>query len=443
MFFGSCQILKTHKKHTMRDVVLKCLTMILALCVTSMTLKPCLDRLPNSCKSRLTPVWRYGDNKYTMRFVCRHLAHGFSFSNSTLQTLRMCSIKIEGVYFNLKANSIVDQKFKASELQSFRNRIASGSIHEYLKVIMNNVQGFEIDAFRQTSFRSLTISFKFYHSSLVFFSNGSRLKKCSEYPRHPSSFFQLLRPTGPPSASYLEFYYPKSYSRICPLAFRNLNVPILVVHQLIETFYKKNILTFLDDLPDDVTDINATLNDVTFSACEKITVNKRIINPLVFNRTRSLKFIGEIRAIESGTFKSLAYLNTITFEAAYWRKMIQHGADWIRDLCPEVKGNLMSSSSVNRARKTISINYEYINLETNQFNDVFPDEDFCIYREFSFNQTVSLSFLNIKITESRLTCTIVWLFRSFSINTVSGQYNPSEINQILKVLAKRCQFEKR
>lgn len=204
---------------------------------------------------------------------------------------------------------------------------------------------------------------------------------------------------------------------VCPLAFANLKIGQLHLEQLADTFYKKNVLVFTD-LPEGVKSINASIIRVRFYNCEKIKLNRGILNWHLFENIRFLSTSGEIASIEAETFKSMKNLAYIDISDTNWRKLFQRGIRWTYDLNAHVRVvdlndfKILNSYFKNESYVVILVDAAKKLIAT-PVADVFPDEDFCIYEKFPFEQMIVLDKTEFLNNETKLTCTFVWLFRHF------------------------------
>jgi hypothetical protein len=97
------------------------------------------------------------------------------------------------------------------------------------------------------------------------------------------------------------------------------------------------------------------------------------------------------------------------------------GIEWIRNINKDLNLNLSDARQIYENQLKISFIFLAV---TPSMADVFPDEDFCLYKDFPFNQLVILihgciSKSVLYADRQKLTCTYLWLiqrYRSFALN---------------------------
>ena len=147
-------------------------------------------------------------------------------------------------------------------------------------------------------------------------------------------------------------------------------------------------------------------------------------------------------------------INSIIF------RKINHkqGIEWIRQLNNGVTLNLSKSEPApnsNLAKEIVLM--RSLTKPTNPISNIFPEEDFCIYVDFPFNQFVIIKeviyddvFKAIN-TDTKFTCTYLWLIQYYEFysryyfniyngtdNYISEAMNSSEFKAISK-----CNFEEK
>ena len=96
----------------------------------------------------------------------------------------------------------------------------------------------------------------------------------------------------------------------------------------------------------------------------------------------------------------------------YWRKLFRNGIEWTYDLNSDIRVNLSDPDMIKKHvddNLFIQIRAYFIEIEYSEgiFPFYFPNEDFCLYAKFPFEQMILVG-LTI-ITEYDWPCTLVWL----------------------------------
>lgn len=123
-------------------------------------------------------------------------------------------------------------------------------------------------------------------------------------------------------------------------------------------------------------------------------------------------------------------LNHLYVDSCATRRFFQkNGIKWTRSINPETNVDLSQPqdklldiplTKPNKSRTYFLI--EVLTFLTLTVNEVFPDEDFCLYNDFPFEQLVIVSFYmdnlqleNIKNNKTKISCTYAWLARYHSV----------------------------
>ena len=290
-----------------------------------------------------------------------------------------------------------------------------------------NLKGFELDIIDNNfnkSLRNLTADYFYYFKcikcTIAFYSNDRLIKTCQDITdaNRIMSLFQfscfLEHPEIGNLGIIMSLYDPQFKTAICPLFFNNSLFYNLNIIGFTDTFYKRNVLTFENRIFDD---LNSTINVLQIYV-ENINIDSNLMNPSVFQRTEILKLFGKVKTIDGRSLNLLKSLYCIMLSKDHFRDMIhKNGIKWMRDLNSNLSVNLSNF-------KDLESNYKYIkevNIYCNSYNPeirlskVFPDEDFCLYKDFPFKQLVILAeyaereeVLNLLKTRD-YTCTYLWL----------------------------------
>ena len=302
-----------------------------------------------------------------------------------------------------------------------------------------NLKGFDlnvIDNNFNSSFRNLTADFFYYFNcincKIEFYSNDRPIKTCQEITNSINqtsvsimSLFQfscfLEHPEIGNLGPILTLYDPHFKSTICPLMFNNSLFYNLNFISLVDTFYKRNILTFENQTFDD---LNSTIKYLNIHA-ENVNIDSSLLHPSVFERTEEIHLYGKFNKIDGSTIGALKSLNRIIFSKEYFRDIVhKNGIKWMSGFNANLSVNLSNFED-------LEYNYVYRRkffAECNSYtpeirlSKLFPDKDFCLYKDFPFKQLVILSEfvereqvykLFNSSTSRDYTCTYLWLAQYF------------------------------
>lgn len=200
---------------------------------------------------------------------------------------------------------------------------------------------------------------------------------------------------------------------LCPLVFNNSNMLYLVVTDLIDSFYKTSIIRISNETS--FSSFNSYIPNLVILT-QDIRVNLNLLNPLVFQNLNTILIEGSIKSIDWEIFKSLKNLIDVNFETIHFRKLIhRNGIEWIKQINSHIHANLSNWDNIS----------QYLNLSImitlscsdykheDRMSKVFPDEDFCLYADYPFDQMVLLfqtcHYTMIPFVDTNYSCTYLWI----------------------------------
>ena len=361
-----------------------------------------------------------------------------------------------------KTDSIISFRWTSNDLTildkqfNFTNVIRYFDYFENLRLSlkMNDLKGFDVNFLeRNYSFNkwSKPISIDIINSRFEFYHNKKKLNSCQDFVdsniTEIESIFQIHK-LCKTRIGFLTLDNVEYRQNTCPLVFSNTRIIFLKINGLVNTFYKKNVFTFSDEI---YTNLNSNINVLWLGDTININLDLNFVHPSIFNYTNKISTgrYSFLNKINGDIFEHLKYLKTIDIGNMNFRK-INHkqGIKWIRQINQDVNVNLSNISdnySLNRAVQII--------ISSAYFKNIFPEEDFCIYVDFPFNQLVIVNVLWIGKNEynyDKLTCTILWLIQHYVQYLNIYKDNKSQLNDLLKILnsteyksISNCNFEQK
>ena len=339
------------------------------------------------------------------------------------------------IEFRFHNNFVLNKHFNITNLFSYLSYFRYQT-----NAIFTNLNGFEIYILNDSNQHLPKENVQYViciKCKIDFYSNGRLLKTCQDIIDSNSnnnssliwSLFQIQRNIL--VGLNMLFFDSQFKTILCPLVFKNSNLSHFILSGLSDTFYKKNILkienrTFID--------LNSTIQHIEFINVNNINIDSNLLNPSVFQYTEGVSFSGQVNMIDGNSLNALENIMSIEFYKDNYRDMIhKNGIKWIRDLNPDLNVNLSISNLAEEIEETYVSQLKMIVLRSKSplsnihLSKVFPDEDFCLYKDFPFNQLVIVTelandyilieFLNS--TRQHYTCTYLWLAQYFHkfINT--------------------------
>lgn len=182
-------------------------------------------------------------------------------------------------------------------------------------------------------------------------------------------------------------------------------------------------MSFSKDYKNENEQLNSDITILGIFNALNIDLDSNILNRYVFAKIKYIIFYGQLSSIEIDLFKPFEYFRSVRFDSSIKRVIHKQGITWISYINSNLSVNLTNATEVNinfEHYKQITIglwNYYY---SEKTIKELFPDEDFCLYKNFPFDQLVVLIQLNVtrdgkidSILDTSLTCTYLWLAQYF------------------------------
>ena len=432
--------------------------------------------LPNGCSIQPIKydIKEYGYEKYIFdddvkAIKCKVVKqYQFRFVQNDFMTNKSnwCIInnqsQFEMIIFEWPKNGeeiILDKSFDVTNMIKYLTKY----FYWFFDIYFVKLRGFEI-SLSNITIKTTGIKYLIcYGCRMNFYSNGKLIKSCEDILESNSTVMSIfqMKLYHFKNLWYLELDNNEFPTDICPLVFKNSKIDYLVLTGLVDSFYKENILRFTNDT---FYRLNSSIKGLQLSKVESINLDLKILNPSVFKDVEDILVTGSLKSIDKSIFIKLENLFQIRLETAYFRKLVhENGIEWINEINKNHKKvNLGDINEIYKNRDIIKyINiYCYEKLKEVPLFKVFPDEDFCIYKEFPFDRLVILkqhctTNKSIEmINTDEFTCTYLWLVQYFNfyhdyykylLNATSDDVYYLNINKIIEsksfIERSKCNFD--
>lgn len=340
----------------------------------------------------------------------------FEFNVSSMLDNEWCLIgktTEETQIFELKWNrkldsrAILGKRFGIKKLFSYLRHIITSI---FLNIV--NAKGFDLDFFESTNDDS-----KYAIDNLIcvrcqfnFYKNGKLANSCKDIGN--SSISSIFQFTYFEDKIHMILGECEFKETLCPLVFKDSSLERLIVTGLIDSFYKKSILRFSNET---FNDLNSTVYQVELFI-ENVNIDSQLFHPSVFEYVTEIFLKGFVNSVDPNIFKPLTMLLFVSFETAHFRKLIhKNGIEWIKQVNNHIHVNLSDIYDIIgyfSYSKTLALSCEQFKHEE-RMSRVFPDEDFCLYKDYPFDQLVLLfQICNSSILpfiNTDFSCTYLWL----------------------------------
>ncbi|CAF0872107.1 unnamed protein product [Brachionus calyciflorus] len=305
----------------------------------------------------------------------------------------------------------------------------------------------------------VTIGVTYQYSRFLFYYEGKLVQTCNQI-RHIEPYSIL---------NYVNYYWflmelAFRNVNICPLVFKNVSIQIFFVNTQMDTFFTKRTLKFenIDLLPNE---LNCKISAVYFGKVLNLKLDEKFLNYHVFKYLRDFRVTGKINFIQKDVFKNFTNIRRMIFDGQNFRQLIhKNGIEWIKSINSNINLNFSSLSDILNhldliVRLNVQFNYkdyvDYLSYEPIlNPNNTFPDEDICLYKNFPFNQFITLVFDSYSYDTadlSNLSCTTFWLSHKIikyeiflnSQKKVNVSYKNLLESSKFNIMLKKCDFEMR
>ncbi|CAF0913488.1 unnamed protein product [Brachionus calyciflorus] len=366
---------------------------------------------------------------------------------------------------HIEGYSIVDQKKIKGEdfLQKILNISSKIENSGIVKIFLSRINGFLVENKNLTQLlviKKVLIGLR--ESDFNFYLGNELIKSCDQIRNATVQHLLNL-------ANFYLFEMSRSIRKnvICPLLFKNVQIYAFLINRIMQTFYVWQSVKFENYSENSILNLNSNIEMLILSQVIKLNLDENLINPYIFKNLNQLIIYGEINSMQIDLLKYFKNLRSIEMDGQNLRKFLHKiGIEWTKYLNSNKKIDPFNFTEINSNLKFIVqflitydetdyVAYYYENFSPlYNLNKTFPDEDFCLYKEFPFDKLIQIyskAYDYNSVLNPSVSCTFIWLtYRTYmfnmyyeSINKPNGHYEYLiNASNILKIVSD-CQFEKR
>ena len=331
-----------------------------------------------------------------------------------------------------------------------KGMIDYGSLIEFTKdikkrevIVFEFFSGFQVNLFDEMKFNK---DIAYLYCILDFYSGEKLLKSCQDFQEatnstDPKSIFQLFKNLN------LRIMLD-GITKLCPLAFKEAEV--FKFHIFGDNSF--NLKRFLTFSPERYEDMNAKIEQISIYI-NNFDLNFDLLHPSVFKSLRFIFLITKVNTIHQDLFLIFKNLSNILLKLEYTRSLMhKNGIEWIKNINKDVNCDLNNITQISEYVNNKSLKFIYHDAEyspsSSHLREVFPDEDFCLYKDFPINQLVVVYKYTAEMPRPRkyIGCTYLWITRSYK--DLAKIYTRDEIfksildSEEYKSIS-RCNFDER
>ena len=227
---------------------------------------------------------------------------------------------------------------------------------------------------------------------------------------------------------------------LCPLLFKDANLSSFSTHNAF------TILPFAQ-----MAELNAYFEGLSLYE-DDFSFDVRSFDPILFrNVSRIRTYNARVVRIEADFFRHFEHLSYMALEVKNLEDLFvaTDGAGWLRGLNHRVNVNISQSPSLSQSQsqsQSVKASRITVTLTDNSNSYLFPDSDFCWFKDFPHSQLV---FVQIESKANyECTCTIYWLHMHKRYHSFDYVYNArlkacfADENKFASAVA-QCDFSER
>lgn len=166
-----------------------------------------------------------------------------------------------------------------------------------------------------------------------FYLGEKQMRSCDDYENfHPRSIFQFFSDYF--QDVYLFLSEPKN--KICPLAFKSVDSLLYYIIGY-NSYFSRRLIEFSNET---FADLNSTIIQLEIRI-ENVEIDFRLIHPSVFQETKFIYVLNQVKSIHTDFFLNLTNVKNILFDSTYFRSLIhRQGIEWIRNINKNLDVNI-------------------------------------------------------------------------------------------------------
>ena len=232
--------------------------------------------LPDEC--RLETFKRLFDDRKKLVILCDIKNDAFEFKIKE----KSCNLT-NVIIFNWSSNKLITVEKKFNLTSVIRYFKSSVYIHFW------NLKGFETNILENMHSFQNKISISLSNSRFDFYHNKKLLKSCRDFTDSNLTQIQSIFQIGSENFGNVVLKNVEYQQKTCPLVFLNSKIDSILINDLVNTFYKKNVLSFSNETT--FTRLNATIGKLTLINIHNVNLDLKLVNPFVFTNTSKMKIM--------------------------------------------------------------------------------------------------------------------------------------------------------
>lgn len=226
------------------------------------------------------------------------------------------------VIFKWKSSNtlaILEKRFNFTNARKY-----FGNLTHKLNLKFWNLKGFDANFLDDnlSNNSSLISSIELSNCRLELYHNNQKINSCQNFVdlnlTRIGSIFQI-RFDNSDFDRYFKLRSVEYKRNMCPFLFQNTNLYHLLLNDILETFYKKNILSFSNET---FTDLNSYIRFLELHNLNNINLDVNLLHPSVFSKLEAIVIVsGSLKSIDDRIFKQLNNFLYMEINSIIFRKI--------------------------------------------------------------------------------------------------------------------------
>jgi len=406
--------------------------------------------LPSGCKIlkeiKSLPSYTLNFSLIVMKCDIKSVEYRYDFSvfNQSKSECVLFKQEEQVLWINLNWNKMMIENtvfHKLSQIIRYTRSI--------LVINIDKFKGFNVDSpFKIDNHMECWYTFNFFNSHFNLYNQEGKLVNDCKYFETLNLTSSFVFSNSNNTQFEIDLINCKYENQICELFFTNIQLNIFRISYLIDSFFQKNLIRFQNQSK--IKSLNSKIYQYDLYNLYEINLNFEIVNAKLFENVEDFLFIGSIRSIQVDLFNWFKKFKSITLDSFYFTKINRRqGIDWIKNINSDLNVNLSDPSQIvthkNRIKQILFI--ETFKTETDKTYQYAYDEDFCLYKDYPFNQLVIFMPLKNRFQGYKYSCTLLRIFRVNEI--IDGALNQTVYTKDFQNFvnfskeSSECNFDKR
>ena len=252
------------------------------------------------------------------------------------------------------------------------------------------------------------------YSDLNFYSGEKLLRTCDDFMAATNSTRSIFQLLSKMSDNEISIKLAETKTPICPLVFKDFRIQTLWLFGQ-NSFYSRSVLWFENSTK--IGRLNSNIIHLEINI-DNANLDFNFLNPFVFESVKAIYIYGKVKKIDPKLFSTFKNITFLYLKLEYFRNLMHNnGLEWLKNINSDINVDLNNQTEI---AENIQKRLKYIYHDCVKFpslDEVFPDEDFCLYADFPLSQFILVLKSRVELTHfgNNFSCTYLWITRLYEL----------------------------